>query len=83
MLQNPTKIVNDTGCFKEGLLLQKDRALYHNWNKQKLWLTYNLAQPYSEGITGSKMFQGFTDHQVNSSLIVIGKKEKYTLFLVR
>jgi hypothetical protein len=76
MLQDPTKMFNDIGYLKEGLLLQKDRALHLNWKRQKLWLTSNLAQPLSEGITGSEMFQGFTDHQVDSSLIVIDKKRR-------
>jgi len=73
-IQNPSKMFNDSEYQQEGLLLQKDRALHHWWTKQRLWFINNLPKPLSNKLINSDMYNGLTDHQIDSSLIVINKK---------
>ena len=75
-LKSPAKMFDDEEYLKTGLLLQKDRSFHHELYKQRLWLLENLPKPLSKSITESLVFQGHSDHQVDSSLLVINKRKQ-------
>jgi hypothetical protein len=75
-IQNPLKMFDDPGYKEDGLILFRDRICHQEWPKQKLWLERNMIKPLSRAIKESDIWKGYTDHQIDSSLLVIDKHRR-------
>jgi len=75
-IQNPDLLFEDEEYKKEHAIFFRDRSVFPGFYGKKNWIIENIPQPYSPNLLNNRMYRALTEHEQDSGVVVINKRER-------